>query len=126
MEEKDREVRIGENRMYLGEDNILYVTIVGEIDEKIANEIKKVIHRYQDTVKDKYDVLADLNKSGKHSSGARKTWKEMTENDRTKKIAMFGMHPVARVVASFVIGVTKKKDIRFLKTKEDALTWLKE
>ncbi|MCK5548238.1 MAG: hypothetical protein KAI64_04440 [Thermoplasmata archaeon] len=126
MEEKDREVRIGENRMYLGEDNILYVTIVGEIDEKIANEIKKVIHRYQDTVKDKYDVLADLNKSGKHSSGARKTWKEMTENDQVGRVAMFGMHPVARVMASFVMGITRKKDLCFFRSKGKALSWLKD
>ena len=48
------------------------------------------------------------------------------ELEKIGKIAMFGMHPVARVVASFVMGVTNKEDMRFFKSKEDALLWLKE
>ncbi len=34
--EKDREIWVGENRFYLGEDNITYFFIVGELDENIA------------------------------------------------------------------------------------------
>lgn len=34
--------------------------------------------------------------------------------------------PVTRVLAYFVIGVTGEKDIRFFKTREETLTWLKE
>jgi hypothetical protein len=126
MENKDREIRVGENRLYLGEDNVLYVTVFGEIDEKIAIAIKEADLKFKNIVEEKYDVLADINKSGKHSSEARKIWKEMTEHEKTGKVAMFGMHPVARVIASFVMGVTRKKDMRFFKTKEKALLWLKE
>ncbi|MBE3140395.1 MAG: hypothetical protein IMZ53_07420 [Thermoplasmata archaeon] len=32
----EREIWVGENRMYLGEDNILYITLVGEMDEKMG------------------------------------------------------------------------------------------
>jgi hypothetical protein len=53
-------------------------------------------------------------------------WKEIIENERTDRIAIFGLHPVARVIASFIMGVTKKKEMRFFKTKEEALRWLKE
>jgi hypothetical protein len=126
MENKDREIRVGENRLYLGEDNVLYVTIFGEVDEKIAIALKEADLKFKNMVEEKYDVLADLNKSGKHSSESRKIWKEMTEHDKTGKVAIFGMHPVARVIASFVMGVSKKKDMRFFKTKEEALLWLKE
>jgi hypothetical protein len=126
MENKDREIRVGENKLYLGEDNVLYVTVVGEIDEKIAIAIKEADLKFKNMVEEKYDVLADMNKSGKHSSEARKIWKEMTEHEKTGKVAMFGMHPVARIIASFVMGVSKKKDMRFFKTKEEALLWLKE
>jgi hypothetical protein len=126
MENKDREIRVGENRIYLGEDNVLYVTVFGEIDEKIAIAIKEADLKFKNMVEEKYDVLADMNKSGKHSSEARKIWKEMTEHEKTGKVAMFGMHPVARIIASFVMGVSKKKDMRFFKTKEEALLWLKE
>jgi hypothetical protein len=126
MENKDREIRVGENRLYLGEDNVLYVTIFGEVDEKIAIALKEADLKFKNMVEEKYDVLADLNKSGKHSSESRKIWKEMTEHDKTGKVAIFGMHLVARVIASFVMGVSKKKDMRFFKTKEEALLWLKE
>jgi hypothetical protein len=50
----------------------------------------------------------------------------MDEDTKTGKTAFFGMHPVARVIASFVMGVSPNKMMRFFKTKEDALIWLRE
>ena len=126
IDEKDREIWVGENSLYLGEDNIVYVTVVGEVDGKTATEITEIDNKFKSMVEGKLNVLADLNKGGKQSVEARKIWKEMTEDDRTGKIAMYGMHPVARVLASFVMGVSRKKDMRFFKTKEEALTWLKK
>ncbi len=126
MEEKDREICAGENRLYLGEDNIFYITVVGEVDGKTAAAIRGIDRKFKSMSEGKFHVLGDLNKAGKQSAEARKIWKEMTENDRTGKIAMCGMHPVARVLASFVMGISRKKDMRFFKTREEALAWLKE
>ena len=126
MEEKDREIWIGENRMYLGEDNILYVTVVGDIDEKTAIAMKEADRKFKNLAEEKFDVLGDLNKAGKPSPEARNIWKGMTEDDKTGKVALFGLHPVARVIASFFMGLSRKKDMRFFKTKEEALAWLKE
>ncbi len=50
----------------------------------------------------------------------------MLEDKIFGKVALFGLHPVARVVASFFMGATKKKDMRFYKTRGEALAWLKE
>jgi len=50
----------------------------------------------------------------------------VSEYEKTGKVAVFGLHPVARVIASFVMGVSKNKDMRFFKAKEEALAWLKE
>ena len=50
----------------------------------------------------------------------------MHEDEKLVKIAIFGLNPVARVIASFIMGVAKKKDQRFFKTKEEALAWLKQ
>ncbi len=126
MEEKDREIWIGEHRLYLGEDNIFYITVVGEVDGKTAAEVTEIDNKFKSMVEGKVHVFGDLNKAGKQSVEARKIWKEMTEDDRTGKVAMYGMHLVARVLASFVMGVSRKKDMRFFKTKEEALTWLKK
>ena len=126
MEEKDREIWIGENRMYLGEDNILHVTLVGEVNNKIAIAMKETDLKFKSMVEEKVDVLADLSKARKPTPEARRIWREMSEHDKTGKIAMFGMHPVARVLASFVMGISNKKDMRFFKIKEEAQAWLKE
>ena len=126
MEEIDREIWIGKNRLYLGEDNILYETLVGEQDEKTVLAIYEASNRLTNTVEGKVNVLVDLNKAGQASSGARKKGQEMLEEKIFGKVALFGLHPVARVVASFFMGATKKKDMRFCKTRGEALAWLKE
>ncbi len=126
MEEKDREIWVGENRLYLGEDNICYITVVGEVDEEIAIAIKEIDLKFKNMVEEKLNIIADLNKAGKQSAMARKIWRDMAEHEKTGKIAMFGMHPVERVLASFVMGVSRNKDMRFFNSKDEALAWLKE
>jgi hypothetical protein len=126
VEEKDREIWIGELRLYLGEDNIIYETLVGKQDEKTVLAIYEASKRLANTVEGKVNVLVDLNKAGQASSGARKKGQEMLEEKIFGKVALFGLHPVARVVASFFMGATKKKDMRFCKTREEAIAWLKE
>ena len=126
MEEEDREIWVGENHTYLGEDNILYTLVVGEVDENMAIAIREAHLKFLNMVEGKVNSLVDLNKAGKQPPEARKIGKEMFEHERIGKIALFGLDPVARVIASFVMGVTRKKDMRFFKTKEEALAWLKE
>jgi len=124
--ENGREIWVGQNRLYLGDDNILYVTVVGEWDEKTATEISEADSKLRNMIEGTMDVLINLNKAGKQTSGARKIVKELGEHEKTGKVALFGLHPVAKILASFVMGITRKKDMRFFKTEEEALAWLKE
>ena len=126
MEEKDRETWVGGNRIYLGEDNVLCVTIFGEVDEKIEIGINEACLKLVNMVEGRVNTLIDLNKAGKSSPEARKRQREMSEHEKTGKLALFGLHPVARVVASFLMGISQKKDVRFFKTREEALAWFKE
>ena len=126
MEEKGREIWVGENRIYLGEDNMLCLTISGEVDEKIEIGINEACLELLNMVEGRVNTLIDLNKAGKTSPGARKRQKEISEHEKTGKLALFGLHPVARVVAAFLMGISRKEDMRFFKTEEEALTWLKE
>ena len=126
MENKDRKIWVGENWAYLGEDNITYFVLVGEHDENIAIACGEAFLKLINMVEGKGKALGDINKTGKQSLEARKIWKKISENEKVGKLALIGMHPVARVLASFIIGTTKKKDMRFFKTKEEALAWLKE
>ncbi len=122
----EREIWVGENKLYLGEDNILDITNVGEIDEKTAIAMKEALLKLMNMVEGKVHTLTDLNKAGKQSLKARKIKQEISESSKTGKLAVFGSHPVARVIASFIMGVTRKKDMRFFKTEEEAIVWLKE
>ena len=122
----EREICVGENQLYLGEDNIIYVIRVGEADEEIATGITNTGLKLANLVNGKVKILADLNKAGKSSSDAKKIYQKYLEHKKFDKVAMYGLHPVARVIAAFGMGVTKKKDVRFFKTKEEALLWLKE
>ena len=122
----EREIWVGENRMYLGEDNILYITLVGEMDEKMAIAFIEAVQRLENMVDGKVNLFADINKAGKQSPVARELYRERTEtSEKLGKVAIFGLHPVARVLASFVMEISQKKDMRFFKTKEEALAWLK-
>lgn len=127
--EKDREIWVGKNRIYLGEDDIYHITVVGEIDERIALEFKETILKFNNSFGKKVrNSFIDINNARKVSSKARKIFKELSEDAEFGhgKSALFGMHPVARVLASFFIGFAKDKNARFFETKEKALAWLKD
>jgi len=126
MENKDREIWVGKNRLYLGEDNILYYINVGEIDEKTALESCEAMLELRNMGKGKVHFFIDLNKGGKTTIEARKILRKFTDKNVQGKLAFYGLHPVARVLASFFMGMSKKKNMRFFKTKEEALAWLKE
>jgi hypothetical protein len=126
MENKNREIHIGENRLYFTEDNIICIVNIGEIDEKTALAMKEAVLNLMNRVEGKVHTLTDLNRAGKTSPEARKVFKELAENEKQGKNAFFGMHPVARVLSAFFMGLSPKKDMCFFKTKEEALAWLKK
>ncbi len=123
--QNEREIRVGQNRIYLGEDNILYFINVGEIDEKTARESCEAMAKVAALGKGTVNYLIDLNRGGKTTAEARQILREYTETGVKGKLGFWGLHPVARVLAAFFMGVTQKKDMRFFKTKEEALDWLK-
>ena len=126
IDENNREIWVDQNRLYLGEDNILYETVVGDVDEKIAIAIRDVSRKMVSNVQGKTKVLIDLTKAGRPSVGARKIGIERLKDERIGRVALFGVHPLLKMIESFGMGVSEKKDIRFFKTQMEALAWLKE
>ena len=100
--------------------------MVGDTGEKKSMTLKEISDKFAAMVEGNLNILVDLNKSGLPSAGARKEGLKGFEGERIGKVGFFGLHPVAKIIASFVIGVSKKKDMRFFRTKEEALKWLKE
>lgn len=122
----EREIWIEKTKVYLGDNNVVYDIGVGGSDEKYAIAVKEAILKLANLVEGKVNLFVDLTNSGKPTPEARKIYTSVTEHHKTGKVAMFGLNPVARVLASFIMGVTRKKDIHFFKTKEEALSWFKE
>lgn len=125
-EEQDRELSIGKHRFFLREDNILYDTIVGDISKNEAEIALDFTQKCEAKVPGKLNILIDINKCGKPSAEARKFGKEVFAREKIGKVALYGLNPVARVIASFMITLSTRGNIRFFKTQEYALAWLKE
>jgi hypothetical protein len=127
MKKQERKILIGKHTFCLGEDNILYITIVGKVDdEKTVTLVKEAVIELLDMVEKKVNVFVDINKSGKPSIKTRSLVPEFRNNKKVGKTAIFGLTPVTKMIASFAKGTTKNRDIRFFDTKESALFWLKE
>ena len=78
-EQKDREIWVGEHRLYLGEGNILHITVVGDVYGETADAIREIDRKLKSTSKQKLYVLGDLNKAGKQSSEAKKACEEVCD-----------------------------------------------
>ena len=126
MEEKNNEIWVGENRFHLGEDDIMYVELVGEYDLHSALALRDAYLKLLNNVNGKVNIFVDNSRSGKPSQEARKIFAELIKHEQCEKIAVFGLNPVARVIASFVLGSSKNKNTKIFKTKEEALAWVKE
>lgn len=122
----DTEIWIGTNRLYVDDDNILHVTSVGDIDEKVTAAIEKLYRELMEVMVN-VRMLIDLNQAGKACPAARKLFAQMAKDKKIKKVASFGLHPVARVVATFGMGVVYRRGFaKFFTTEQDALKWLNE
>jgi hypothetical protein len=120
----ETEFNMGENKLSLIEGNIIYVIAQGEQTTEIALNHKKICEMLSNNLEGKINYLIDLNKCGKNSPEAREIWKELSELETTNKVATYGLNPVSRVIASFVIGNLVKGDMHFFKTKEEAIRWI--
>lgn len=125
-EQLEREVYVGQNRFELLEENILAVTIVGEVDKETAVKCKDVAYKFVEMMAGEIKTLIDLTQATQQPSESRKIVQEMWNDEKSGKVALFGLNPVAKAVASFVIGATHKEDIHFFKAKDEAIAWLKE
>jgi len=124
MAKKENKIRLGEDGFYSAKDNIIYVTIVGQIDDVKSTKLQEILEKFLKRVKKKVNVLIDTNNIKDASSNARKEFQSAITNEKIGKIAFFGLNPVAKVIASFVMGISKRKNMRFFNSKEKALNWL--
>ncbi|MGQ8338901.1 DUF7793 family protein [Sunxiuqinia sp. A32] len=123
---KKQELVVGNNIVSVMPGNIIHVIAIGEQTTAIAIAQDKLNRQLAKSFTGSVNYLIDLNRARKNSPEARKLWKKVVEDETTHKVALYGIHPVARVLAQFVMVISKGGNIRFFKTKEEGLMWIKE
>jgi len=118
----EKKIHVGRNLVYV-KDEIVHVIAIGDNDEETALRIRCLALEIQEKF-GSLNAMIDLNKAGKSTPEARKVWKELTELGNVK-VAFVGLHPVARVLASFTMVVSGNKNTRFFSSQDEALSWLK-
>ncbi|MDD5528660.1 MAG: STAS/SEC14 domain-containing protein [bacterium] len=128
MEKGKKEFFIGENRLYLGEDKILYADFSGELTVDIINSLYDFFNLNKTKMMNegKVKILIHLKNPKKSSPEARKLTYTLSKDKNIGKVALLGINPVTKVIASFFMGNSRKKDVKFFNTKESAIVWLKE
>ena len=125
-QEDEMPTMVGTNETYFYEGNILFVKAIGEQTSEMSQQHLENHNKLASSIVGKICYLIDLNKCGKNSHEARLIWKQLSEDEHTKKVATFGLSPVSRVIASFVAGRSSLSNQQFFKTKNQALLWLSE
>lgn len=124
--ETRKELYAGNCKLCLINKKLLEITACGDATLEDAIAIKEASAKLLTEADKDVVVLADINNAGKSTSEARKVWKEMSENDKSSKIAFIGLSKVSRVIASFSIAFSNNKNMKFFATKKEALEWLQK
>lgn len=120
----DNEYYIGKNKIVFIDQKIIHIITDGEITTEMALKHLELDQKLLNMTKGQVSYLINLNKAGKNSPEASKIFKEICYHPKVNKVAVYGLNPVARVIAAFVIGIDPKNKQQFFKTEEQAINWL--
>jgi len=122
-----------ENKVWLGEDGIIYVEtsiLTEETTPKLISDLKEKLETIQN--KEERKVLVDLSAINSYvtTSSFRRDTVDRIKNVAEKvgfyKTAVFGGNTFIRTIASFMLAYLRKENVKIFKSKEEALKWLEE
>jgi len=118
----DSDIETSRNNVYCENGIIVYrlVTPVDDVEAKRLDEAGRVFLDRNEADR----ILIDIQSSSNFSSAARKRWVHFLQNPSIVKTAIFGGNIFIRTLATFVIGATKKKNIKFFGAEQEAHQWL--
>ena len=115
------------SKVYMGDDEIVRVTSIGDQTPEEAIEVRKAVLELGKRVPGKIKILNDLSQMGKSLPGSRAETVKSIKLEEVGKVASFGATTANRIVANFIVkacGMGKK--VKYFKTEAEALKWLKE
>jgi hypothetical protein len=117
---------VGPTQVKVTNGNLVNIKAVGPQNYDTAMAHIRIFDQIYSDIKKPILFLIDLNDAGKNSAEARKVWKDISDNEYTCKVALVGIHPVARVIAGFVMSISTGSKIQFFGSREKALKWIYE
>ena len=119
---------MGEYKVCKGDDGIIRGILLGVHEKRDAESIIKEITDLSEE-KGKARVLIDLSKTERGTLGARKVHLNniKVQPPTFEKLALFGANTTNKVMVNFIVKATGRKNkIKYFKTEEEALRWLRE
>ena len=126
MEKPDREIKVGKNTLYLGEDNILHQILVGRLDKDLTTIMHQASVKLRNIVDGKVDMLINIDKVKAVSPEATEMGLTSVIDEKVGKVAIVGMNPLVPALLSPFMGAVRKRNVAFFKIEEAAMQWLKK
>ncbi|MFC2003320.1 STAS/SEC14 domain-containing protein [Chloroflexota bacterium] len=124
MEKPDREIKIRKTTLYLGEDNILRETFAGRMDGAQIEELREAAIKLRNMVDGKVNMLISIDKVEMIAPKVIEFAKATLADAKVGKVALIGKNPLAPILIAPFMGTTRKSDVAFFKTEEEAMQWL--
>ena len=112
-------------KMSMRDDGILRITHIGDIGEEETEAYFEDLMSFvkATTEAEPLRILADTSQGGKFCAAYRKTLAGLMH--RLGKVANVGAKRYNRVLGSFLMKAAGRDNVRFFKSEEEALVWLK-
>jgi len=133
MKERDNKEENKDDRVWLGDDGIIYVEVADRFDQESVFEFLEKIVEILRTFSVRRKLLVHINQSTSFATPS--LWRKEMANKAIaaskeldfKKIAVYGGSVMARTIGSFILAAAVGiKNVRLFKTEKEALRWLKE
>ncbi|MEZ5070552.1 MAG: STAS/SEC14 domain-containing protein [Bacteroidales bacterium] len=119
------EYNVGTNKVVIREDRIVHITVIGEQDDAIAQGFLDFHEKAHNIVGGKIRYLIDINQTGKASPMARRVYKQLGEMETTERVALYGAHPLAKLVGNMVLSTFARNEAKFFNDEKSALQWIR-
>ena len=117
------------NKIWVSDDGLINIQMSKGITENDVDDLSRQINKLLDQLGSETKIIVDLtNSSLIYSSEFRRESadrvKDLFEQSKFKKIALFGGNVIIRTTASFILVASGVRSIKIFDTKEKALKWL--
>jgi len=128
---KNKDSKEVENKVWIGDDGIIYVTLAKNLTEKDVWDIVEDVEENLERLPNKAKILVNMTTTTLiQSSQFRKTTaekiKKIASNPKFGKAALYAEAVIWRTIASFILMASGTKNVKVFNNEKKALDWLKK